>query len=158
MRESGRDVPRATGIPSDGPLGATSVQEALDLIAAAGLFFTTEQFPAYVFGAAPTYTTLKTLTINSGTTRKLLALVSGTGGTGVALTSLWRLVIASARRTAVGVTTVSGAGSLDASVGFSALAMNWAVSGNDAVLQFRATGGPTVRTTILYAWLEQFPP
>lgn len=145
-------------IQADGPLGATNVQEALDLIAAAGPFFTTEQFPAYVFGAAPTYTTLKSFTISPGTTRKLYALVSGTGGTAAAPTSLWRLVIASARRTAGGTTTVSGAGSLDASVGFSSLNMNWVVSGGSVNLQFRANSGPTVRTTLQYAWLEQSPP
>jgi putative flippase GtrA len=147
----------AAEIAASGPLGAANVQAALDLIAAAGTFYTAEQFASYTLGTGSSYATLKTFTIASGTTRKLNAYVLFTGGTAAAPTSGYASLIATARRTAGGATSVSSpAPTITGNI--TALAVNWAVSGGSVVLQFRASGGPTVRATLLYSWLEQLPP
>lgn len=157
MRRSGRDFPTATGIPVDGPLGATDAQQALDLIAAAGPFFTTEATAAYVLGVHPLYSTLKTFSLATGTSRHILAYVDFTGGTAVTPTAMSVTIRATARRESGGTVYVSSPATQTAG-NISSFGINWAVSGTDAVLQFRGAGGPTVRVTLRYSWTEQLPP
>jgi len=148
----------ADTILAEGPLGATDVQEALDLIAAAGPFFTTEQFASYTLGAGGgSYTTLKSFPLVSGTARKLFALVTFTGGTVATPTSVWSLYVASAVRSGAGVVTTHSLASLTSN-NFSAFNASWSASGGNALLGFRAAGGPTVRATLFYQWLDQDPP
>lgn len=147
----------ASAIQTDGPLGATDVQEALDLIAAAGPFFTTEQTASIVLAAAPNWTTIKTFTITSGTQRHLRAEIDLNGGTAAAPTAATLRFLGTAKRTNGGVVTVgSGVSTVDQS-GISPT-INWVVSGGSVLLQLRATGGPTVRLTLRYNWLEGTPP
>lgn len=146
----------AAEIGADGPLGATDVQEALDLIAAAGPFFTTESNPAYVLGLHPAYSTLKTFTIDNSTTRHLNATVDFAGGTLVTPIPITVAIRAVARRNAAGTVTVSSPSVVIVGT-LSQFGVNWAVSGGSVVLQFKANGGPTMRSTLRYNWLQMVP-
>lgn len=147
----------ASLIQAAGPLGATNVQQALDLIAAAGPFFTTETTASIVLAASPSWTTIKTFTITSGTQRHLRAEIDLDGGTAVLPTAATLRFLGTARRTNGGVVTVSsGVSTVDQS-GINP-SVNWAVSGGSVLLQLRATGGPTVRLTLRYNWLQGTPP
>lgn len=156
---SGRDRQTARSTPAVGPLGATNTQAALDLIAAAGPFFTTEQTASYVLGTGGgSSTVLKQFAIATGTTRKLFAIVSFTGGTTVTPTSAIIHILATAERQSGGTTTVT-APALMQSSDISALNTTWSVPAPGLVdLRFAASGGPTVRALIQYLWLEQLPP
>lgn len=158
MRISGSDIPLAASIPVDGPLGATTTQEALDLIAAAGLHYTVEQTASFAIAAPPSWATLKTFTISTGTTRHLDAKINLAGGTAAAPTEATITITANARRTAGGTVTVPSATPSIVQLGISGLAVNWAVSGANVLLQLRASGGPTVRAVLLYTWTQVLPP
>jgi hypothetical protein len=155
----GGDGPRsrAQQIKTDGgPLGATDVQEALDLIAAAGPFYTVEQTPAFVTGSAPTYATLKTLSIAPGTTRHLDAKIYLAGGTALAPTVSNVTIKGHAVRTSGGTTTVESNIELTSTIG--GLKVKWATDSVDAMIQIRASGAPTVRAVLLYSWIEVLSP
>lgn len=157
MHRSGREFPSASAIPVVGPLGATTLQEALDLIAAAGPFFTTEVINPYVLGAGGgSESTLKTFAINSGTNRFLRAHVDFSGGTTVTPLAMAVDISAVAARGSGGAVTVWSP-NVDTTGAFGGFGVKWAVSGTDVVLQFRASGGPTVNATIRYNWLEKLP-
>jgi hypothetical protein len=144
-------------ISADGPLGAANVQDALDLIAAAGPFFTTESTASIAIAASPNWTTIKTFTLTAGTMRHLRAEIDMNGGTDAAPTAATLRFVATARRTDVGTTTVSsGAATVD-SLGITPT-IRWFVSGAATLLQLRASGGPTVRLTLRYNWIEGTPP
>jgi hypothetical protein len=153
----GWQPPPASLTPADGPLGATDVQEALDLIAAAGPFYTTESTASIALVAAPAWKTIKTFTISAGTQRHLRAEIDLNGGTIAAPTAATLRFIGTARRTNGGTVTAStGLSSVDQS-GINP-SVNWVVSGGTVLLQLRATGAPTVRLTLRYNWLEGTPP
>lgn len=148
----------ASQIVAAGPLGGTRTQEVLDLLAAAGLHYTVEQTSPFVLGAPPAYATIKTFTISTGTTRHLDARIYLAGGTAAAPTVATIVISANARRTSGGTVTVPSTSPSIVQLGITALAVNWAVSGTNVVLQLRATGGPTVRAVLLYNWLQVLPP
>jgi hypothetical protein len=145
-------------VTADGPLGAEQAQEALDLLAAAGLHYTVEQTASFVLGSPPSYTTLKTFTISTGTTRHLDAKIYLAGGTAAAPTEATITVSANARRTSGGTVSVPSIAPTIVQLGIGGIAVNWTVSGTDVLLQLRATGGPTVRAVLLYNWLQVLPP
>ena len=147
----------ASEIPSDGPLGATDVQQALDLIAAAGPFYTTETTASIAIASSPNWTTIKTFTLVAGTMRHLRAEIDMNGGTAAAPTAATLRFVATARRTNGGTTTASSGASTVDSLGISPT-IRWFVSGAAVLLQLRATGGPTVRLTLRYNWIEGTPP
>jgi hypothetical protein len=147
----------ADEIQVDGPLGATNVQDALDLIAAAGPFYTTETTASIVLAASPSWTTIKTFTISSGTQRHLRAEIDLNGGTANAPTAATIRFVGTARRTNGGTVTVSSGVPVADQTGINA-AVNWVVSGGSVLLQLRASTGPTVRLTLRYNWLEGTPP
>lgn len=154
MRTSGRDVPTAAQVPSAGPLGATNVQAALNLIAAAGPFFTVESFPS--FAITSSFAPLKTLPVSVGTTRHLFALMFLASGTAPSPAAVTYAFIANATRTSGGVTAVSGLATLSAGsvAGFNA---RWVVSGIDAALEIRKNTAGNVNIDLLYVWIEKIP-
>lgn len=141
-------------IPSAGPLGASNIQDALDLLAAAGTAYTTYADAAYVMGSGGTYTTLLAFPISAGTTRALVCFANFAGGTAASPTSLSALIIASARRTAGGTVQVSTPASLT-SLSLSGFGISWEAAASTVLLRFRASGAPTVDATIQYSWLEK---
>lgn len=106
-------------------------------------------------GNAPTYATVLTLTIPTGTVRGLQGVAILAGGTQAAPT---RAAVAFAdtstllaQRTSGGTVSVTGAPvTIGGTIG--SLGAQWIVSGTDVVLQVRATGGPTVKATFFYRW------
>lgn len=141
-------------IPAAGPLGATDVQDALDLLAAAGSYYTTYNDTAYVLGSGGSYTTLLAFPIAAGTIRSLDCVVTFRGGTSAAPTSLSGRIVATARRTAGGVVQVSTPASLT-SLSLSGFNMAWEAAASTVLLRFRSTGAPTVNATLQYSWLEK---
>lgn len=141
-------------IPASGPLGATVVQDALDLIAAAGSYYTTYNDPTYTLGSGGTFTTLLAFPIAAGTTRSLDCVVTFRGGTAASPTSLAARIVATARRTAGGVVQVSTPASLT-SLSLSGFSVAWEAAATTVLLRFRASGAPTVNATLQYSWLEK---
>jgi len=154
-RQSG-GVPTASAIPTAGPLGATNVQSALDLIAAAGPFFTTEETPSVLLSS--TYTPIKTLSIATGSTRTLFAILHVTRGTAPSPDKAAAVILASAKRTSGGTTSAISLASMQ-SFDISGFNMRWAVSGTDLEFAVRVAGSPqAARVLLQYVWLEQLPP
>jgi hypothetical protein len=148
----------ADQVAAQGPLGANDVQEALDLIAAAGPFYTTELQSGLVIAGSPAWTVIKLFPIGLGSTRHLRAEIEVAGGVAALPTSATVRVAATAARTAGGVTRVgSGVFSVDQTSGIS-LSGSWVVSGVDAALRLRASSGATVNLTLRYSWTEKLPP
>ena len=144
-------------LPASGPLGADDVQDALDQLAAAVPTYTVETQSNVVIAASPSWTVIKTFTIAVGKTRHLRAQIDIAGGNSTTPTSATINLLATARRTGAGTTSVgSGIPQVDAS-GISPT-VSWVVSGNDAALRLRASGGPTVNLTLRYAWTEKTSP
>lgn len=144
----------ASAIPAAGPLGADFVQDAMDLLAAAGSYYTTYNDAAYTLGSGGTYTTLLAFPIAAGTVRSLDCVVNFRGGTSAAPTSLTGRIVATARRTAGGTVQVSTPASLT-SLSLSGFNIAWEAAATTVLLRFRATGAPTVNATLLYSWLEK---
>ena len=144
-------------VTADGPLGAVQAQEALDLIAAAGPFYTTEQLDGVVLSSSPGWTVIKTFAIDVSTTRFLRAQLEIAGGTAATPTGATIDFRSLARRTSGGVVSVGSGVSTTDSIGISPT-LSWVVSGTAAALRARATGGPTVDITLRYSWLEKTPP
>lgn len=158
MRRSGQDQAPAGGLQTDGgPLGAATVQDALDLIAAAGPFYTTEATASIVISGPPGWTTIKTFTIETGTVRHLRAEIDLDGGTIVAPTGATVRFVGTARRTSGGTVTASSGSATVDPAGISPT-VNWVVSGADVLLQLRAATGATVRLTLRFNWIEGTPP
>lgn len=147
-------MPTARQVPAVGPLGATNVQAALDLLAAAGPFFTVESFPS--FAITSTFETLRALPLNVGTTRHLFALMFLAGGTAPSPAAQSYALLANATRTSGGTTEVSGLANLAAGAiaGFNA---RWIVEGVDAALQIRQSTADNVNISLLYVWVEKIP-
>lgn len=141
-------------IPASGPLGASNVQDALDLIAAAGATYTTYNDPTYTLGSGGSPTTLLAFPIASGTTRVLFGFVEFAGGTAAAPTSLGSFIVATARRTSGGVVSVSTPFS-GSSLSLNGFQISWDAAAATVLLRFRATGAPTVDATLQYSWLEK---
>lgn len=127
---------------------------------AAGITRTTIDTP-FALGNAPTYAPILTLTIAPSTSRTLDGFVVLTGGSATTPTSgvigFRGVSTISARRGSAGAPTVSGTPAVVGGT-IPALAAQVVVSGNDIVLQARATGGPNVTAVFFYRWEADSPP
>jgi hypothetical protein len=149
-------------VPNSSTAAASTahVQAAIVALQTAGLLDTREDTASFTPGSAPTYLPFKDFTISAGTSRTLSGKLILTGGTPAAPVSS---VISFedngsllARRTLVGVTTVTGSPSNAGNI--PGLAAQWVVSGVNARLQIRNTGGVAVRAVLIYRWTESSPP
>ena len=107
----------------------------------------------FSLGSAPTYVAILTIPIAAGTRILLDGYILLSGGTQSAPTSgviaFKGVSTITARRPTVGVPTVSGTPAVVGGT-LAALAVQAVISGNDLVIQARATGGPSVTALYFY--------
>lgn len=150
----------ASALLAIGALESSNTAILAAISALQGTAPTIETVPSIVLGNAPTYATYKDFALDVGTSRVLTGVLLLTGGSAAAPTSggvaFGGTSVVHARRTSAGVVTVGGAPATQGTV--SSLQAQWVVSGANARLEIRATGGPTVQGVFIYNWLAGAPP
>jgi len=154
-------APTPLATDNDTTIATTAfVQAVIAALQATGVLDAREDTASFIPGNTPTYLVFKDFTIAAGTSRTLSGYLILTGGTPAAPASS---VISFedngsllARRTSGGVTAVTGSPSVVGTI--AGLAAQWVVSGVNARLQIRNTGGAAVRAVLIYRWTESTPP